>query len=87
MILKAKISPARKKEIKKYSNLDNIARWFVKQIKPGNRNHMLYRYGIMLKDIGVPIDEVKDKVRILNSKIVAPLSVEELDNTIFSSIV
>ena len=77
----------RKKEIKKYSNLDNIARWFVKQIKPGNRNHMLYRYGIMLKDIGVPIDEVKDKVRILNSKIVAPLSVEELDNTIFSSIV
>ena len=48
---------------------------------------MLYRYGIMLKDIGVPIDEVKDKVRILNSKIVAPLSVEELDNTIFSSIV
>jgi hypothetical protein len=76
----------RKKEIKKYSNLDNVARWFIKQIKPGNRNQMLYRYGIMLKDMGLEINDVKDKVRLLNSKVSAPLSQEELDNTIFSSI-
>lgn len=76
----------RKNEKKKYSNLDNIARWFVKQIKPGNRNHMLYRYGIMLKDMGLDLDDVKDKVRLLNSRVNAPLSQEELDNTIFSSI-
>ena len=76
----------RKLEKKKYGNLDNIARWFVKQIKPGNRNHMLYRYGIMLKDMGLEMDEIKTKVKNLNSRVDAPLSIDELDNTIFSSI-
>ena len=76
----------RKKEIKKWGNLDNIARWFLKNTKSGNRNNNLFRYGIMLRDRGLSFDDIKDKVIQLNSKLIAPLEIDELENTVFNSI-
>ena len=76
----------RKKEMKKWGNLDNIARWFLKNTKSGNRNNNLFRYGIMLRDRGLSFDDIKDTVIQLNSKLIAPLEIDELENTVFNSI-
>lgn len=76
----------RKETIKKYGNTDNIARWFLQHIQIGNRNNGLYRYAALLSDKGYNLQEVKEKVIGLNAKLESPVDIQELENTVFTSI-
>lgn len=72
---------------KAYGNIDTITRWFLLRIDEGNRNNMLLRYGKMLQDREICIELVQKSVLDLNSKLDAPLPKEEIERTIFHSLV
>jgi hypothetical protein len=76
----------RQENYKKYGDTDAVTRWFLQKIQPGNRNVMLFKYGMLLKDQKKGIDEIKSKVLDLNSKLKNPLSLAELTKTVFTSI-
>lgn len=76
----------RQENYKKYGDTDAVTRWFLQKIQPGNRNAMLFKYGMLLKDQKKGIDEIKSKVLDLNSKLKNPLSLAELTKTVFTSI-
>lgn len=71
---------------KAYGNVDSITRWFLSQIKVGNRNDYLYRFGVLLKDKGLNQELCIKKVIELNSKIESPIDKQELESTVISSI-
>lgn len=75
-----------KERLKEYRNMDNLERWFVSNTGEGNRNNQLYKYAVLLKDVGHSTDEVSRAVRALNSKLADKLSDEELMNTIIRSV-
>lgn len=66
--------------------LDKVEQWFYSQLKEGNRNNMLFRFGMMLIDSGMEIGQVKAKIKKLNESIDLPLTDEELERTIFNSL-
>lgn len=75
----------RKEKFKNYGDVDNVTRWFLQNTANGNRNNNLYRYGMMLRDVGYALDEVKSKMTELNSRLEQPLDLAELTN-IFDSV-
>lgn len=81
---------SRNEEYRKHLNtlgsMDNIERWFASKISSGNRNNNLIKYGLMLLDGGVPLDEVKVRVLEFNGKLEHPLDEAELYQTIFKSL-
>lgn len=81
---------SRNEEYRKHLNtlgsMDNIERWFASKISNGNRNNNLIKYGLMLLDGGVPLDEVKVRVLEFNGKLEHPLDEAELYQTIFKSL-
>lgn len=81
---------SRNEEYRKHLNtlgsMDNIERWFASKISSGNRNNNLIKYGLMLLDGGVPLDEVKVRVLEFNGKLEFPLDEAELYQTIFKSL-
>lgn len=81
---------SRNEEYRKHLNtlgsMDNIERWFASKISSGNRNNNLIKYGLMLLDGGVPLEEVKVRVLEFNSKLEFPLDEAELYQTIFKSL-
>lgn len=76
----------RKESMKKYGNVDNVTRWFLKHLQIGNRNNGLYRYAALLVDKGYNFEEVKEKVIGLNARLETPIDLQELENTVFTSI-
>lgn len=66
--------------------LDNIQAWFCIRMKEGNRNNMLFRYGAMLLDAGKSFSEVEHLVYKLNDSIDLPLTKEEVESTIITSL-
>lgn len=75
----------RKEKFKNYGDVDNVTRWFLQNTANGNRNNNLYRYGMMLRDVGYALDEVKSKMTELNSRLEQPLDLAEL-TSIFDSV-
>lgn len=69
---------------KAVGNMDNITRWFVKNIAVGNRNNLIYRYGKLLKDRGLTEGEISYKVEDLNKSIENPLEPSEIQTILFS---
>lgn len=76
----------RQSELKSQEHLDNLERWFINNTGDGNRNSMLLRYAMVLVDSGYRFDSVKDKVIMLNSKLLDKLDEVELQATIFHTI-
>lgn len=74
------------KNYRKVENLDALGRWFVQRIEEGNRNNQLIKYALALKDSGLTLDQVIERVLGLNEQISNPLTRQELDNTIFKSV-
>lgn len=72
---------------KSYGSIDAITRWFLLRTDEGNRNNMLLRYGKMLQDREICIELVQKSVLDLNSKLDAPLPKEEIEKTIFKSLI
>jgi len=72
---------------KNISDMGALEKWFLKEIDDGSgRNNNLFRYASVLKDNGVSLDEVKERVTLLNNKLQLPLSERELSDTIFKSL-
>jgi hypothetical protein len=55
-------------------------------MEEGNRNNILIRYAMMLKDSGMKYKEVASKITELNNKATHPLKTEEVTSTVLKSI-
>lgn len=75
-----------KAERKPLENLSNIERWFAVRMVQGNRNNELYKYGAMLLDSGMSLDNVERQIIDFNSRLSDPLSEQELAHTVFKSL-
>ena len=73
-------------EINEHSNLDALENWFVRETEEGNRNHMLLRYGLSLKDAKYPIDVIRTKIMEFNNKLDQPLPEKEINESIMITI-
>lgn len=71
---------------KKIGSMGQLERWFLESASSGNRNNQLLRYSLCLVDGGLAEDEVQQKVLTLNKQFKDPLTVEEIENTIFKTV-
>lgn len=76
----------RKAELAKIEDLDKTASWFLLQAESSGRNNSLFRYAMMLRDSGYELDSVKSAVLDLNSRLKSPLPEEELNQTVFATL-
>lgn len=67
-------------------SMDNIERWFAKEMTNGQRNNTLAKFAFMLLDSGIEPDEVEKRVIDFNEKLKDKLSVDELHNTVIKSL-
>lgn len=74
------------KEMAKVENLDNLERWFAQRMVQGNRNNLMFKYGMALVDSGLTFEEVSDKVKKFNKQINTGLSEDELEKSILITI-
>ena len=72
-----------KQVIQSQQSLSNLERWFVNNIKEGNRNNHLLKYALLLVDMGKDIGTIQEKILSLNDRFVNKLSKQEIENTIF----
>ncbi len=68
------------------SGLNNLERWFFANTEDGNRSNQFIRFGYMLVDMGFGIDEIRDKLMSLNSRLPEKLDEIEILNTILISV-
>ena len=85
-IPKTKKAEEQQKTVGRLSSLSAIERWFGKNTDKGNRSNNLIRYGLMLVDSGLGLDDVKDKVLAFNSKMPNKLPEAEVFSTILVSV-
>ena len=67
-------------------SLDNMERWFAQRIAEGNRNNNMIRYALALVDGGMDLITVSKQVHAFNLKLNNPLSSDEIDTTILTSV-
>jgi hypothetical protein len=75
-----------KKQLLTQSSMSNLQRWFIRNMRLGNRNVMLLRYGYALMDGGQKATEALTAVHELNSAIPDPLDTREIESTIMSTL-
>ena len=76
----------RKRLLNDQQSMDNMERWFLNNTGDGNRNNMLLRYGTVLVDSGMPIDQINAKVIELNNKMADKLEEAEIYSTILVTV-
>lgn len=76
----------RTREVIEYENLDKVQRWFVENTCQGNRNKQLYRYAMVLVDMGLSYSEVEDNLLDFNSKLKGALDEKEIKNSILKTV-
>lgn len=85
-IPKTSKNEARKKSNADLGSMDNIERWFAKEMVNGQRNNTLAKFAFMLLDSGISPDEVEQRVIDFNNKLKDKLTVDELQNTVIKSL-
>lgn len=70
------------KELSKIENMDNLERWFASNMVNGNRNNLMFKYGMALKDSGLSLSEVTTKIKKFNKQLSNPLPEEEISKSI-----
>lgn len=75
-----------KADRKPLENLSNVERWFAARMVQGNRNNELFKYGALLLDSGMSLDNVERQIIDFNSRLSDPLSEQELAHTVFKSL-
>lgn len=73
-------------ERKDIQNLDNIQRWVYENTGEGNRSNQLYRYAMILVDMGCQFHEVEQSLLELNNNLRDPLPEKEIKNTILLTV-
>ena len=74
------------KEMSKIENLDNLERWFASRMAQGNRNNLMFKYGMALVDSGMSFNEVAAKIKKFNKQIDCSLPLEELESSVLVTI-
>lgn len=74
------------KEMSKIENLDNLERWFAQRMVQGNRNNLMFKYGMALYDSGLAFADVEEKIKKFNKEANVGLSEEELKSSILITI-
>ena len=74
------------KEMSKIENMDNLERWFAQRMVQGNRNNLMFKYGMALVDSGLDFQEVEARVKKFNKQINSGLTEEELEKSILVTI-
>jgi hypothetical protein len=75
-----------KKTVLDQQGMDNLERWVINNTGDGNRNQMLHRYAMILKDAGYDFEGVRQKVYALNDKLPSKLTEAELMGTVMVSV-
>ena len=75
-----------KSNFQKLESLDNLERWFAQRIAVGNRNDNMAKYAFALVDSGMSLIDVQNMVHSFNKKLNNPLSENEIDGTILTSV-
>lgn len=70
-----------------HSDLTNLERWFYANIRDGNRNNQILRYGLALIDNGHTLDEARKILHAFNKRLKNSLSETEINNTIMKTVV
>lgn len=71
---------------RKISNLGALERWFSRQFTEGNRNNILFRYGMALMDSGQSLMDIERCIYSFNDIQENKLSKEEIASTVISEI-
>ena len=75
-----------KSNFQKLESLDNLERWFAQRIAVGNRNDNMTKYAFALVDSGMSLIDVQNAIHSFNKKLNNPLSENEIDGTILTSV-
>lgn len=76
----------RMREGVEYENLDRVQRWFVENTCQGNRNKQLYKYSMVLVDMGLSYSQVEENLLSFNSKLKGALDEKEIKNSILKTV-
>ena len=66
--------------------MDNLERWVINNTGDGNRNNMLHRYAMILRDAGFDFEGIRQKVNSLNEKLPDKLTEAEIMGTVLVTI-
>lgn len=70
----------------KVESLDNLERWFAARMAQGNRNNNMIKFAFALMDNGMSLIEVQNQVHAFNKKLNNPLSENEIDSTVLTTV-
>ena len=65
---------------------DGVERFLLEEASKGNRNNVMLRYSLLLRDSGFDYDDAEKKVLEFNDKLPEPLLVKEVQGTILKSL-
>lgn len=85
-IPKTSKNEARLKQNAELGSMDNIERWFAKEMVNGQRNNTLAKFAFMLLDSGLDPADAEQRVIDFNNKLKDKLSQDELANTVIKSL-
>lgn len=71
---------------KELQSLDNLERWFAVRIASGNRNNQMIKFALALVDSGMSLLDVGTQVHAFNKKLNTPLTEDEIDTTIMTTV-
>lgn len=77
---------AYRKQTQELQSLDNLERWFAQRIADGNRNNNMIKFALALVDSGKGLSEVNNLVHAFNKKLNTPLTEDEIDKTILTTV-
>lgn len=75
-----------KQSIQNTESMNNLERWFAKEMVEGNRNNLFIRYGYALLDTSLDLQQINLKILEFNDKLKNPLSKNELTSTVLKSV-
>lgn len=76
-----------RKVIQDFQSLTNLERWFIVNTQTDvNRNTQLFKYAMVLMDMGNAVDQIREKVCELNQKLKDKIPEAEIDSTIMSTV-
>lgn len=75
-----------KKEQLSMQSMNNLERWFAQRMVSGDRNNTYIKYAYLLMDCGYTLNQIRDALFSLNSKLEHPLEESELETTVLTSI-
>lgn len=85
-IPKTSKNDALKETMQSMESMDNLERWFAKEMVEGNRNNLFIRYGFALLNTSLSLQEINLRIFEFNNKLKNPLPVNEIRSTILRSV-